>query len=144
MSRLRMRAASGPEDRAYLAESLPKVAKNGYHETAEGFLEAVEDGVVAPVVFEKESGYVGMALVCIFRAGRQEKSLYIAALYGKPDATDEDREAAMQRLDAMALLNGCSRLTFNTTRKGWQRRIRKYGFTPSPYTTFERKVSHGR
>lgn len=144
MSRLRMRAADGPVDAAYLAKSLPKVTKTGYHETAEGFLEAVADGVVTPVIFEGERGFVGMALVCIWRSGRREKSLYIAALYGEPDATDEDREAAMQRLDAMARLNGCSRLTFNTTRKGWQRRIKKYGFKPSPYTTFERQVSDGR
>lgn len=136
-----MRLADRPEDRAYLAESLPIVTKAGYNETAQGFLEAVEDGVVTPVVFENEQGYRGMALVSIFRAGRQEKSLYIAAMYGESDATDEEREVAMDKIIAMGRLNGCSRLTFNSTRRGWKRAAAHYGFTPSPYISFERRIA---
>lgn len=143
-SAVRMRRADLAEDRAYLAKSLPIVTTSGYYESAAGFLEAVDDGVVTPVVFLGQSGYRGLALVSIFRAGRNERSLYIAALYGEPDATDEEREAAMQKIEGMARLNGCSRLTFNTTRKGWARRAARYGFKPSPYVAYERSVGDGR
>lgn len=136
-----MRRAEVSRDRDYLAKSLQSVTACGYNESAEGFLEAVEDGVVTPIVFENSTGYRGMALVSIFRAGRQEKSLYIAAMYGEPDATDEEREVAMEKIIAMGRLNGCSRLTFNSTRRGWRRAAARYGFQPSPYIAFERRIA---
>lgn len=141
---LRTRLATTARDRAYLAQVLPKVAVSGYHETADGFLEAVADGVVTPVVFEADGKFRGMVLVALYRAGRRERSLYIAAFYGEPDATDEERDAAMDRLTAIARFNKCSRMTFNSTRKGWGRRMVRYGFRRSPYVSYERSVDDGR
>lgn len=135
---LRARAAI-PEDREFLAKACRSVTTSGYHETAEGFLEAIDDGVVTPVVFEN-GRLRGVALVCIFRAGRNEKSLYLAAMYGEPDATDEERDEAMAKIDNIAKHNGCSRVTFNSTRKGWGRRMARYGFRLSPYVSYERSV----
>jgi hypothetical protein len=137
---MRIRHATRPEDRDYIAEVLPKVTVSGYNETDKGWLEAIDDGIVTAVVFEGPTGYRGMALVCLHRAGRDEVSLYVAAAYGEPDATDQEREAVIERIVRMAQHNGCSLLTFNSTRKGWARAASRYGFKTSPYVTYERRL----
>ena len=104
-------------------------------------MEAIEAGTVSPVVFESNGRYRGFALLSIYAAGNSERSLYIAALYGERDKTDEERESAMRHLERTARLNGCQRLTFNSTRKGWGKVAAGYGFRRSPYTTYERGVS---
>lgn len=136
---IRLRAAR-PTDRAYLANVLPFVTASGPHETPDGFLEAVDDGTLTPIIFQGEEGIRGMALVCFMGAGGAGKALYLAALYGAPDATDGERNATMQGLVRIARHNGCARLTFNSTRSGWARRMERYGFRRSPYITYERSV----
>lgn len=136
---MRMRKARGVDDLAYIASVLPKVTEHGYYETAEGWLEAIDDGSVTPVVFEGH-GYRGCALVCIHGAGRSGMALYIAAFYAEPDATLAERREALDKVTEMAKRNGCTRVTFNSTRKEWARACARYGFIPSPYRTYERRI----
>lgn len=138
---MRMRRAVTVEDRVYISAVLPKVTEHGYHETPEGWLEAIDDGSVTPVVFEGVGGkYRGCALVCLHGAGRSGMSLYVAAFYGEADATLAERREALDKVARMAKANGCTRVTFNSTRKEWARACRRYGFAPSPYKTYERSV----
>lgn len=141
---MRIRNAKGESDLDYIRKSLPKVTKFGYHETDDGWMEAITDGSVTAVLFESGGKRLGFALLSIYAAGRSDRSLYIAALAGEQDKTENDRAEAMKQLDRVARLNGCSRLTFNSTRKGWERVAKDYGFKRSPYVTFEREVAHGR
>lgn len=140
---LRVRAATAA-DHDFLAAGLPEVTAFSHDTTPDGWMEAVADGSVTAVIYEDARGPRGFALVALYRAGRTERSLYLAAFYAVPGSTRDEQREAVAKLDAIAKANRCDRLTFNSTRPEWRRAARHYGFAPSPYVTYERRLNDGR
>lgn len=70
-------------------------------------------------------------------------SLRIIALFIEQGAPKALVERVVEMVVGYAEDLGVQKIEFDTTRKGWSRRLRRYGFKPLPYYRMSRRVTNG-
>lgn len=121
-----------------ILEACEYISKSGADCFAPDVYAAVTSGQVELVIGYRDDISRGL-FTCYVTKEYEKRQLYVWHGYIRPGSPSEYLIDAFTYLEQLAKERGCSEIVFSTTRKGWLRAIRKFGFELKQYT-FSRKL----
>lgn len=98
---------------------------------------SIQHGQASLFLWSVDKRYAG-SIIVMTRAGFEGKTLHIFSLYVEPEY-GEHIDANMDQIDELARNHGCRKITFQSPRRGWDKRAERLGFEPVT-TTYEKEV----